>query len=74
MKKQYSLLLILLGLTLTPVLAQDTNVCMQDLSIFAEFAKVKNYKSAYEPWMRVRKQCPTINVAVYSYEKESLKI
>ena len=47
MKKQYSLLLILLGLTLTPVLAQDTNVCMQDLSIFAEFAKVKNYKSAY---------------------------
>ena len=73
MKEQYSLLLILLGLTLTPVLAQDTNVCMQDLSIFAEFAKVKNYKSAYEPWMRVRKQCPTINVAVYSYGERILK-
>jgi len=27
-----------------PLLAQDVNVCMQDLSIFAEFAKVKNFK------------------------------
>ena len=30
-----------------PVLAQDNDTCMQDLSIFAEFAKVKNYKSFF---------------------------
>ena len=57
----------------TPLLAQDVNVCMQDLSIFAEFAKVKNFKSAYEPWMNVRRDCPTINVAVYSYGERILK-
>ena len=56
-----------------PLLAQDVNVCMQDLSIFAEFAKVKNFKSAYEPWMNVRRDCPTINVAVYSYGERILK-
>ena len=46
---------------------------MQDLSIFAEFAKVKNFKSAFEPWSRVRQECPTINVAVYSYGERILK-
>jgi len=56
-----------------PVLAQDTDVCMQDLSIFAEFAKVKNYKSAFQPWMKVRTSCPSINAAVYSYGERILK-
>ncbi|MGB1831523.1 MAG: tetratricopeptide repeat protein [Flavobacteriaceae bacterium] len=46
---------------------------MQDLSIFAESAKVKNYKEAYEPWMRVRTNCPDINLAVYSYGERILK-
>jgi len=46
---------------------------MQDLSIFAEFAKVKNYKSAYEPWKRVRQECPSINAAVFSYGERILK-
>ncbi|MEL0073979.1 MAG: hypothetical protein VW710_05960 [Flavobacteriaceae bacterium] len=46
---------------------------MQDLSIFAESAKVKNYKEAYEPWMRVRTNCPAINLAVYSYGERILK-
>ena len=40
---------------------------------FAEFAKVKNFKSAFEPWSRVRQECPTINVAVYSYGERILK-
>ncbi len=55
------------------LLAQDTDVCMQDLSIFAEFAKVKNYKSAFQPWMKVRKSCPSINAAIYSYGERILK-
>ena len=55
------------------LLAQDIDVCMQDLSIFAEFAKVKNYKSAFQPWMKVRKSCPSINAAIYSYGERILK-
>ena len=41
-----------------------------NLSIFAESAKVKNYEAAYEPWMKVREECPSINLAIYSYGKE----
>ena len=33
---------------------QDNSACMQDLSIFAEYVKVKNYDAAIEPWMKVR--------------------
>ena len=73
MRKICVLTFTLLGLINTPLLAQDTNVCMQDLSIFAESAKVKNYKEAYEPWMRVRTNCPAINLAVYSYGERILK-
>lgn len=73
MKKLCLITLILTGLCQVPVVAQDSNECMQDLSIFAEFAKVKNYKSAFEPWMKVRSECPTINVAIYSYGERILK-
>ena len=73
MKKLCVITLIFIGLFHAPILAQDTNVCMQDLSIFAEFAKVKNYKSAFEPWMKVRGECPSINVAIYSYGERILK-
>ena len=73
MKKLCVITLIFFGLFHVPILAQDTNVCMQDLSIFAEFAKVKNYKSAFEPWMKVRGECPSINVAIYSYGERILK-
>lgn len=73
MKKLCLITLILTGLCQVQVVAQDSNECMQDLSIFAEFAKVKNYKSAFEPWMKVRSECPTINVAIYSYGERILK-
>jgi hypothetical protein len=73
MKKLCVITLVFIGLFHAPILAQDTNVCMQDLSIFAEFAKVKNYKSAFEPWMKVRGECPSINVAIYSYGERILK-
>ena len=47
--------------------------CMSNLSIFAEYYKVKNYDSAYEPWMKVRQECPKINAAIYSYGKRMLE-
>lgn len=47
--------------------------CMSNLSIFAEYYKVKNYNSAYEPWMKVRQECPKINAAIYSYGKRMLE-
>ncbi len=43
----------------------SSNECMEQLSIFAESAKIKNYEAAYEPWMSVRKECPKINPAIY---------
>ena len=68
MKKNHVLGVLFFSLVfLASAKAQDINACMQDLSIFAEFAKVKNFKSAFEPWSRVRQECPTINVVVYSY-------
>jgi len=73
MKKLCVMTVIFISLYNAPVLAQDTNECMQDLSIFAEFAKVKNYKSAFEPWMKVRGECPTINLAIYVYGERILK-
>ena len=74
MKKSHVLGVLFFSLVfLAPAKSQDINACMQDLSIFAEFAKVKNFKSAFEPWSRVRQECPTINVAVYSYGERILK-
>ena len=53
--------------------AQNSEDCLQNLSIFAEYAKVKNYNEAYEPWMQVRAKCPKLNVAIYSYGERILK-
>jgi tetratricopeptide (TPR) repeat protein len=53
--------------------AQNSEDCLQNLSIFAEYAKVKNYDEAYEPWIKVRGECPKLNVAIYSYGERILK-
>lgn len=55
------------------LLAQDNQQCLQNLSIFAENAKVKNYAAAYEPWLAVKNECPSLNVAIYSYGERILK-
>ena len=55
------------------VISQASENCIQTLSIFAEFAKVKNYDSAFEPWMKVRENCSKINIAIYSYGERILK-
>ena len=52
---------------------QDNSACMQDLSIFAEYVKVKNYDAAIEPWMKVRENCPDLNAAIYTYGERIIK-
>ena len=75
MKHRYILLTLTFLFTITnTILAQLSNEeCIQNLSIFAESAKVKNYEAAYEPWMKVREECPSINLAIYSYGERILK-
>jgi tetratricopeptide (TPR) repeat protein len=51
----------------------QNEACLEKLSIFTESAKIKNYDAAYEPWMLVRKQCPTLNNAIYVYGEKILK-
>ena len=72
--KKVCVLVFFLGLSFNLELkAQDVNTCMQDLSIFAEYVKVKNYASAVDPWTKVRENCPDINVAIYTYGERIIK-
>ena len=45
--------------------SQDREECLTNLSIFAEYAKVKNYNEAYQPWLSLNSNCPDINSAIY---------
>ena len=69
--KQYYILFLILS-SLAPLSAQDTSECPANLSIFAEFAKVKNYDSAYAPWLEVKTHCPDLNAATYLYGERIL--
>ena len=60
-------------LTINVSFSQSVDDCISNLSIFAEYYKVKNYDSAYEPWMKVRQECPNMNAAIYSYGKRMLE-
>ena len=69
-----SIYLILVSLFLgVNVVAQNSDECAQNLSIFAENAKVKNYDAAYLPWSLVRNECPDLNIAIYAYGERILK-
>ena len=58
----------------SPSFAQlSSNECMEQLSIFAESAKIKNYEAAYEPWKSVLDNCPKLNVATYQFGERILK-
>ena len=65
--------LVVIVFNINYVISQASEDCVQTLSIFAEFAKVKNYDSAFEPWMMVRENCSKINPAIYSYGERILK-
>ena len=53
--------------------SQSKEECFANLSIFAEYAKVKNYKAAYQPWLELKKQCPDLNSAIYVLGERMLK-
>lgn len=55
------------------IFSQSNEDCFSNLSIFAEYAKVKNYNAAYEPWLKVKAQCPELNSAIYIYGERLLK-
>jgi len=69
-----SLILILtISFTFSFSFSQDKEICIENLSIFAESAKVKNYDEAYKPWSEVKDQCPDLNLAIYTYGERILK-
>ena len=72
MKNRIYLILFSLFLGIN-AMAQSSDECAQNLSIFAENAKVKNYEAAYEPWSLVRNECPDLNIAIYAYGERILK-
>ena len=69
--KNRLLFLIMMG-SLIGIAQFDKSSCPANLSIFAEFAKVKNYDSAYQPWLEVRNNCPELNVATFKYGERIL--
>ncbi len=57
-----------------PLFGQGQNPeCMQNLSIYSEHVKVKNYDAAYSPWKMVYETCPALNRANFSYGERILK-
>ena len=68
MKKIIFISFVLLAYN-SEIYSKSTIDCMSNLSIFAEYAKVKNYDSAYEPWVAVKNECPDLNSAIYIYRK-----
>ena len=72
MKNRIYLILFSLFLGIN-AMAQSSDECAQNLSIFAENAKIKNYEAAYEPWSLVRNECPDLNIAIYAYGERILK-
>ena len=58
----------------TPLFSQlSSDECLEQLSIFAESAKIKNYQAAYEPWKTVLDNCPKLSLATYQYGEIILK-
>lgn len=72
MKTKLTLLFIALVGAVNFVSAQATEECVTTIQIFAEHAKVKNYDAAYEPFMKLRKDCPTTSYALYQYGERIL--
>ncbi|MBR5238114.1 MAG: hypothetical protein IKV26_05310 [Paludibacteraceae bacterium] len=46
--------------------AQTLDDCKVNLSLFVWYAKEKNYADAYEPWMKVYTECPSLSKNIYS--------
>lgn len=72
MKRNFIFSIIIIGSSLCNGVAQSVADCPANLSIFAEYAKVKNYDAAYKPWMEVRTLCPELNSATFAYGERIL--
>jgi tetratricopeptide (TPR) repeat protein len=65
---------LFLVLFTSPLFSQlSSDECLEQLSIFAESAKIKNYQAAYEPWKTVLDNCPKLSLATYQYGEIILK-
>ncbi|MCY4254192.1 MAG: tetratricopeptide repeat protein [Flavobacteriaceae bacterium] len=69
----FSTLLLVVLMFQSNIKAQSNDECLQQVSIFAEYAKVKNYNAALSPWREARKNCPSANAAIYSYGERILQ-
>ena len=65
MKTRMTLIIAALLMVTNFSFAQQNEECMLNLTLFNDAVKNKNYDDAYEPWMKVRKQCPKFNIAIY---------
>lgn len=73
MKKRVTLLLLTLFLSVHVGFAQQDEECMINLTIMSDNVKSKKYNEAYEPFMKLRKNCPKFNYAIYAYGERILK-
>ncbi|MDB9721265.1 hypothetical protein OAA67_05250 [Winogradskyella sp.] len=69
MKTRITIFLIALFVNFNLAVAQDDEECRNNLSIFDSYANSKKYDDAYEPWMKVRKECPRLSRALYLTNK-----
>ncbi len=70
MKTKITILALLITGVFSTIQAQD---CASDFSIFVEYAKNKNYESAYTPWQKTRKECPKYHKATYIFGERILE-
>ncbi len=73
MKAKNSIIFLFAFLIFSSLSAQTTTEqsssvdCNRELSIFAQSAKIKDYKSAYPHYKKIVKNCPDLHIAVYQY-------
>lgn len=63
---------ILMSIGISMAQAQNPE-CNTNLSIYVEYAKVKNYEEAYNTWKKTYEECPDINNANFVYGERILK-
>ncbi|MBC9798345.1 tetratricopeptide repeat protein [Sinomicrobium weinanense] len=74
MKKQISVWAAVLGFIFVASGQQVQNPeCPQNLSIFDQHAKKKDYDAAYDPWKMVYENCPKLHWATYHYGERILQ-
>lgn len=73
MKTRATLILLTLFLSFNVGFAQQDEECIINLTLMSDFGKNKKYDEAYEPFMKLRKDCPKFNYAIYFYGERILK-